>query len=350
MERRLDMTGFRRIVCAVMCLLFLAAAASAGAEQVSLKTVQKALDYVRKNQPAELDLGEVKMKPQELKKIRDAMPAGGVLHFTSKWGALTFTDRDEEINLNVLKGGVSRDALVSILEVVPTLKKLTCSKHYRMSNEVMVPLLTQYPQVEFVWHISLNGNHSLNSADTAYSTFNTPTEKHKLTSTNLENLQYAKGIKALDLGHNKITSLEFLRFFPDIEFLILGDNPIEDLTPLGELKHLQYLEMFSVKATDLSPLANCTELLDLNLTYCSGITDLSPLDGIQTLERCWLSHMSGITAEEEARFIEKHPTAECNFHGGDATGDGWRHHPRFKHYKTCLKSHQWVSFSEIKAE
>ena len=77
---------------------------------------------------------------------------------------------------------------------------------------------------------------------------------------------------------------------------------------------------------------------------------MTPLDGIQTLERCWLSHMSGITAEEEARFIEKHPTAECNFHGGDATGDGWRHHPRFKHYKRCLKSHQWISFSEIKTE
>ena len=344
------MTGLKRILSGVLCLLLLVSACAAGAEQVKLKTVEKALDYVKKNQPAELDLGEIKMKPQELKKIRDAMPEGAVLHFSSQWGALTFTDQDTEVDLNKLKNGVSKDALTGLLAVIPGLRKLTCSKHYRMTNDVIVPLMAQYPDVEFIWHISLNGNHSLNSADTAYSTFNTPTEKHKLTSANLESLQYAKGLKALDLGHNKITSLAFLRFFPDLEFLILGDNPIEDLTPLGELKHLQYLEMFSVKATDLSPLANCTELLDLNLTYCNGITDLSPLDGIQTLERCWLSHMSGITAEEEARFIEKHPTAECNFHGGDATGDGWRHHPRFKHYKGCLKSHQWISFSEIKAE
>ena len=342
------MTGTRKRICAALCaLVLLLAAGIAGAEQqVKLNTVQKALAYVDENHPTELDLGSVRMSPQELWSIRQRMPEGAVLHFSTQWGGVTITDRDQELNLNKTRKGVNGDTISKLIDLMPELKKVDVSEHRSIPLEVMGGLADKHPDIQFVFYIVLNRHHSLLSHHSAYSSFNEPTEPIKLTSKQLENLRYAPGIKALDLGHNKITSLEFLRYFPDIEFLILGDNQISDLEPLGSLKHLKYLEMFSVPVTDITPLGNCRELLDLNLSYCHGVTDLSPLDQVTSLERFWGNHMNGLTAEQKAHFIETHPQTETVFEGQHATSDGWRIHDRFQHYRWCLHHHVWIPFDQ----
>ena len=137
-------------------------------------------------------------------------------------------------------------------------------------------------------------------------------------------------------------------YFPDLELLILADNPIRDIEMIGTLKHLKYLEIFNTQISDLSPLANCTELLDLNLSYCSRVKDLSPLDSLPALERFWGVEMRGLSREEKARFTAAMPRTEVNFTAEDATAGGWREHPRYTHYVECLKNHQWISFDEIK--
>ena len=338
--------SWKRIYAFLAALALLAAASCAGAEQVKLGTVEKAVAYVKENQPAELDLGEVRMSPQEIWTIKQSMPENGVLHFTIQWGGTKITDRDTLVDLNKSKGGVSVEALSKLVEILPDVQKIDVSELRHLSNAEMPALVEKYPQVQFAWYIVLNRHHSLISDNTAYSSFNEPHEKVKLNSDQLEMLKYAPGLKALDLGHNKITSLDFLRYFPDIEFLILGDNQISDITILGTLKHLKYLEIFSVPITDISALAGCTELMDLNLCYNTEITDLSPLAGLTSLERFWGNHMTGLSAEEKAKFIADHPNVETVFDGKHATSDGWRLHERYSHYRTCLKRHVWVPFGQ----
>ena len=160
-------------------------------------------------------------------------------------------------------------------------------------------------------------------------------------------LKYVPGLKALDLGHSEVTSLDFLQYCPDLELLILGDNQgVTDLTPIGNLKHLQYLEMFMVGAEDISPLANCTELLDLNMSTCYKIKDLSPLDGLEKLERFWGNSMKGLSEEEKNRFIAAHPDTECMFEKTHATAGTWRKHERYDHYIWCLGVGIWIPFDE----
>jgi len=341
------MIKLRGMLSLFLCILILfPAVCAAGGEQVKLNTADKALAYIEQNHPSELDLGSVKMSPKDLWTIRQSMPENAVLHFSTQWGGTTISDTDVEVNLNNTKSGVSAETLTKLIELLPDVRKIDVSSHRQLSNDIMIPLVEKYPQVQFVWYVLLNRRHSLISDNSAYSSFNEPMEQAKLTSAQLETLKYVPGIKALDLGHNKITSLDFLLHFPDTEFLILGDNQIDNIEVLGTLKHLKYLEMFSVPITDISPLANCTELLDLNLSYCSGVTDLSPLFGLTSLERFWGVGMKGIPEEQKTQFIDSHPQTKVVFNGGHATSDGWRNHDRFQHYRWCLHAHIWIPFDQ----
>ena len=63
-------------------------------------------------------------------------------------------------------------------------------------------------------------------------------------------------MKALDLGHNKLTNLNFLNWMPGIEVLIVTPNrQLTDIGPIANCKNLVYLEAFNIPITDLSPLA-----------------------------------------------------------------------------------------------
>ena len=336
--------------CAVLAAVILCAAAAvpACAEEPNLKTVKGVLEYVAQNQPAELDLGEVRMKPAELLAIKAAMGENAVLHFTITWLGVRVSDTDTLLDMSKANGRPSVEDIGMMVQLLPDLQRVDLSKGFRLSSKNMITLIETYPDIQFDWLIILNEGHSLYSYDTAYSTFNDPQQNPvKLYSNQLDILKYAPGLKALDLGHNNLTSLDFLQYFPDLEFLILGDNlMIDDISMIGTLKHLKFLELFSVGVTDISPLANCTELIDLNLSYDTKLTDLSVLDGLTNLERFWGSHMTGMSEEAQAAFIAAHPDTEVKFNASHATSDGWRQHERYTHYIWCLKHHTWIPFDE----
>ena len=330
-----------------LLLLFLCCAA-AGADTISgNKSVKVILKYISDNHPTELTLEGVKLKPTELLQIKQALPEGAEFHFTTNWaGSVTFSDDVVELDLRPRKGQVLASDLEAIVLVCPNVKVIDNSNKSSPTNKDIIPLIEKYPDVQFEWRVDLGKGHHVSTKATAYSTFNHINSKKELTSKNLEMLKYCPRLKALDLGHNKIDSLDFLQYVPDLELLIIGQNLVSDITPIGQLKHLQYAELFLNSFSDITPLANCKELLDLNLT-ATNVNDLSALDEVTTLERLWVNSCKKLPQSAVDHFKQLHPNCEVDFklsHG--AMRDGWREHPRYKHYIWCLKKYRWIPFNE----
>lgn len=320
----------------------------------------KALAYVKKNRPQEVNLGSVRYKPSQLLAIQKAMAKNPTLIFTTTWGGVTFSNTSKKVDLRDIKTSVTKAELEAIIKVCPGVKCIDNTGKLAPSNDVMIPLMEKYPDIEFDWMIHIRGNHYIASNATAYSTFNQPSKGTKLTSKDLDVLKYCKNLKALDLGHNAVTSLSFLKYCPDMEFLILSENKITSVKPLKNLKHLKYLEIFTNQITDISPLEACTELLDLNI--CNNpILDLKPLEKITTLERLWANHCQvkegykvtqTLSDAQIKRFKKLHPSCQVDFTGPHPTCGTWRFlkkgykHPRYEHYLWCLRNGRWIPFSE----
>ncbi|MBQ9264616.1 MAG: leucine-rich repeat domain-containing protein [Clostridia bacterium] len=316
--------------------------ARAADQKPNLKKYSAALSYVKKEQPEELNLGSVTFSPAQLLSILNAMPDGGSLHFSTVWNNCAFTDASKSIDLRKISKTPARADLEAIAALCRQCKTINLCGDHAPSAQVTTALAAQYPDIRFAWNVRLGRTrYQLSSLASAYSTYrknypDTVTEK------DMEALKYCPDMKALDVGHNEIKKLNFLHHVPDLEMLILADNPIKDITPLGGLEHLQYLELFSTQVTDLTPLANCKELLDLNIAYTS-ITSLKPLDDLPNLERLWAIHCNKLPKAEINRFKATHPNCQVNF-GGSAWQ--WRDHPRYTHYRWCLKHGRWIPFDQ----
>ena len=262
------------------------------------------------------------------------------------WSNVPYSEGTEELDLRELKGAVKKEDLEALVALCPNLRLVDNSAKRYPTNSEMIELIEKYPQVHFDWIVSFGKGHYCATNATTFSTMNPPSSGKELTSAKLELLKYIPNLKALDLGHNDVTTLDFLKYVPDLELLIIGQNHVKDITPIGELKHRKYAELFTNPFTDLSPLANCKELLDLNITNCQT-PDLSPLDGIDTLERLWANMIRHLTDEEKERFKQVHPDCQVDFQPSHAaTVDGWRKHIRYRHYIWCFKNHQWVPFDQ----
>ena len=337
-----------KMIAAMLLMILCVSFAAAQAETVSFAGLNEALKYLKKNQPENLTIEDGKFKPSELIKVKNALPEGAEFHFTVKWSNVSYSDETEELDLRQMKGAVKKEDLEALVALCPNLKAVDNSaKRYPTNNE-MIELIEKYPQVHFDWIVSFGKGHYCATNATTFSTMNPPSSGKELTSAKLELLKYIPNLKALDLGHNDVTTLDFLKYVPDLELLIIGQNHVKDITPIGELKHLQYAELFLNSFEDLSPLANCTELLDLNLTATS-ITDLSALDNVTTLERLVVNMCKYLPQEAVDHFKELHPACEVDYkpsHSATNTEKPWRKHPRYKHYIWCLKHGTWIPFSE----
>lgn len=327
-------------------LLLCCIASAAFGVEMNGNSKKEIIQYTKLNHPKEISLTGVKMTPADLLEIKSSLPEGTDFHFSTKWESVEFTDTAEELDLRPKKSSAKASDLDALVQLCPNLRLIDNTANTSISNKEMIPLIEKYPDVQFEWIVHLGKGHALSTKATAFSTFLKIGSDKKLSSTSLELLKYCPRLKALDLGHNKFKSLDFLKYVPDLELLIIGDNYVSDLTPVGGLKHLQYAELFLNKYTDISPLANCTELLDLNLT-ANDITDLSALDNVKTIERLWINMCRELPQEAVDHFIGLHPNCEVDYkpsHG--ATVDGWRDHPRYKHFIWCLKNRQWIPFNE----
>ena len=330
------------LLALILCLAVLSV--SAGEEIPSFRRLKDALSWIEENQPASLDLGETKFGPTELLSIRSALPEGAVFSFQAEFRGARYNPETESFNANGAKKQISRDELLALLELMPNLQEMDVSGHRELSNKIMPDIADAYPQIRFSWLIQLPYSHSLVSTFTAYSTMNHLDSKH-FTESSLDILKYAPDMRALDMGHNDIRDVSFLRYMPDLELLILADNEIEDLTPMGELTQLRYCEIFMNRFSDLSPLSNCTELLDLNIVR-TNVTSLDGLEGCTKLERLWTPQRKQLDEASIERFMASHPNCQIAYGTGDATGQGWRDHWRYKHYVACFKTHVWIPFEE----
>lgn len=341
------MKFIKKIFIAIaLVLLFISIYSFVQAEVVSFDSVNAALKYVKKNKPNNLVLENVSFKPTQLLKIRKAMSESSEFHFTSTWGELTFSDDAESLDLTVREAGTTIKELEAIVKLCPNLKYVDNSHKYFPSNNEMFSIMKKYPDIHFDWQVKLGSAYHVSTKATTFSTMNHIDASTKLRSKDLELLKYCPNLKALDLGHNNVTSLDFLQYTPNLELLIIADNKVTDITPVGKLKHLQYLEIFKNHITDLSPLAECTELLDLNITWVDA-TDLTPLDNLPNLQRLWGNMLRKMPEEEIKRYVDSHPNVSVDFQlSHAATVDGWREHERYEHYIWCFKRHTWIPFDE----
>lgn len=338
----------RWIVCAALAALLCTLSLSALADGVTLPNYYgDAIKYIQSHTVTDCQILNGHMSPGELLKIRAALPSDAKLTFVNTWNKVKFTDDTESLNFQKCEKNISKTELEQLIELLPNLKSVDTTTLKKPTNEVMIEIIEKYPDIHFDWNVHLAGEHYCPSNATAYSTFNYTDAGRRLKDEDLELLQYIPGLKALDLGHNAFHNLDFLRFFPDLEFLIITNNShLTDISALGELKHLKYLELYYTDVTVISPLANCTELIDLNIS-CTKIKDFSPLDEITTLNRFYANNIKKLPQEQEEHFIALHPDCEVNFHGDSAICGTWRNHPRYYHFRWCLKHNQWYSFDEL---
>ena len=341
------MRNTKRIcIAAIIMILLISTLSFAQAECKTFTNVNSAIKYIKKNKPASLTLENISFKPTQLLKIRKAMPEGSEFHFTSTWGELTFSDDAESLDLTVRENGTNIKELTALVQICPNLQYVDNSHKYFPSNNEMFSLMKKYPDIHFDWQVKLGSSYHVSTKATTFSTMNHINASTKLRSKDMELLKYCPNLKALDLGHNNITTLDFLQYVPDLELLIIADNKVTDISPISQLKHLQYLEIFKNHITDLSPLAECTALMDLNLTWVDA-TALSPLDNLPNLQRLWGNMLRKMPEEEIKRYVDSHPNVSVDFQlSHAATVDGWREHERYEHYIWCFKRHTWIPFDE----
>ncbi len=223
------------------------------------------------------------------------------------------------------------DGLVRFLDKHPQLTKVDMYAT-TLKAEDADHLAVRYPDIAFGWTLHLVDEHVIRTDATAYAiNHNNRSKEH--TSEDFRNLQYCTNLKALDLGHNKITDISFLNNLQDLKVLIITCNKITDISPLANLKQLEYLELFKNQIADMSPLAGLSNLLDLNICH-NKTDDLTPLYSLKGLERLWIYNSNNYSADDplpEGRVQAlQGALPDCYIDSTHySTLGGWRTHPRY---------------------
>lgn len=235
-------------------------------------------------------------------------------------------------------------ALSALIEQMPDLQEVLMFDS-AMAREDMEWLFDTYPHIFFGWTIRFSV-HTLRTDATAFSTLHAsalpkPDTHHKTKDVSI--LRLCKRLKALDLGHNKLTDLSFLSGLTDLRLLIISPNyGITDFTPLASLTQLEYLEAFSTDVKDVSPLSGLVNLRDLNLACSDQLKDLSPLYELPNLERFWCGR-GKIPQEQQRLMEEKHPQCQFDWKSQPTLG-GWREHPHYDVLHAMFKGTEYIPF------
>ena len=272
--------------------------------------------------------GKSNLTLTDVKALQDA--AGeAVVHYTFDFFGITVSTTDEEVMVKNKKiGDDNQDAVRQALAVMENCRRFvldTC----RLSDEVLAQIREEFRgQTKLVWRVWFGDNgSSLTDAEVVRAVYG-------LVDDNCHDLVYCEDTRYLDIGHNEhLDACDFIAGMPNLEVAILSGSPIKSIEPFSACTKLKFLELANcIYFTDLSPLANCKELEMLNLSYAK-ISDLSALDELP------LTHMTFIhnktSAEEEARFEEKHPDCWTVWQNGNQPyGVGWRYLDKSNEDKT----------------
>ena len=222
------------------------------------------------------------------------------------------------------------DALMRVLDQLPNLEQVDMYET-DLSPADMDRLAARYPGIFFGWTIHIH-EHTIRTDATAFSTLhNNRSPQHS--SLDFEPIKYCRRLKALDLGHNAITSIDFIRDLTELRVLILAINRLEDISVLRNLPHLEYVELFKNKIRDISPLAGMKQVLDLNICF-NYIKDYSPLMGLSTLRRLWIYNSNNYSASDPipkevvTQLKSAFPHCQIDYTHYSTLG-GWREHPRY---------------------
>lgn len=204
-----------------------------------------------------------------------------------------------------------------------------------LSNEQMDILLEKFPDIKFIWKINLGGYWTIRTDAVAFSTLKDGTITYRLTNEDVKVLKYCTDMRALDLGHNKVTDISFLQNMPELRILILVDDwagetsehYISDLSMLKYTPKLKYLEFFVGDVSDISFLEYTKELVDLNISY-NPISDVSYLLNLPKIERLYIEH-TDLTEEDYNLLKETYPDAYIVYYGEGSIDQGWREHERY---------------------
>lgn len=328
------------IILALLAALPLAAFAEAPVDMTRYNDVKA---YIEEQQPLALDLGETKFSIKQLRQLQELMPEGSTFDFTVWFCQSWISSQSDTLDLDNSKKQVTEKELTWLVAHMPNLKKVNTFNHRELSNDIIIPLMEQYPDIEFGWMVRIHSSYVIRSDATAFSTNKHVGSGPYLTEKHMELLKYVPGLRAIDIGHNKVKDISWLRYFPNVNILILADNDIQDITPLADLHELEYLEIFMNDITDVSPLAGLTNLRDLNLCRNKLTdTDLSVLDDLE-LERFWCTQ-SGVSKEARERFIAANPETYCNFTVGSCTDDGWRDSYKYDQFRVMFRNRVWAPF------
>ena len=225
--------------------------------------------------------------------------------------------------------GVPVSDTAELYETLPHLTALTALDmcNCGLSNEEMGKLCADFPGIRFVWIVQLGKKWSLRTDAKYFSTKHSPQKqfaRFRLTTEDIQALQYCTELEALDLGHHSISDISVLAGLKKLRILILADNRISDITPLASLERLEYAELFLCRISDVSPLAGHPALKHLNVAH-NRIKDLSPLYSNTGLERLWAAS-NGLSRDEKAAMRAALPDCACEFDEYESTGAGWREH------------------------
>ena len=276
------------------------------------------LTYVNLN--TESGLGT--LSKEGVKLLMEAAPNVVFDYAFDFFGETLSTAQEEVVLTNVKIGDENEGEIRLALDLLGNCQRFVLD-NCRMSDEVMEQLRNDYrDRTKVVWRVWFGGGSCLTDVEVIRCTYD-------LVDDNCHDLVYCEDVRFVDFGHNEwLDGCDFISGMVNLEYCILSGAPIKSLEPFANCKKLKFLEIaFCEYIDDLSPLANCESLEKLNISNTHAL-DLSPLDDLNLTHFCARLNPSGksrISAEEQARFLEKHPDCWSSFSGAQPYGVGWRY-------------------------
>ncbi len=282
-----------------------------------------------------------------MKIIRETNPDVTIQCSTSLYGA-PIDSHTETLVLNDIRLQ-NTDILCRAIEVFPRLTTIEMCR-CGLSDEVMENLRESYPTINFVWIVNFL-HYSIRTDVQVFSTlaidYSRPGDSESFSPL----FRYCTELRALDLGHMRITDISEIRNLKKLHTLILADNYISDISPLSDLKELNYVELFQNDISDFSPLLSLPHLQDLNICYNPHLQNPIIFTQCKTLQRLYCSHC-GISRENRIAMQQGLP-ADCEFNwtAANCVYDGWRNNEKNtvirNAFRTWRKVKEYPSWDNI---
>ncbi len=288
---------------------------SAVAEKLAMLPSLATVELMKEDDTSALETADVKA-------LMEAAPEV-VFHYTFDFFGTTLSTADEEVEIKNQNIGDDNEAQVRLaLDLLPNCKRFVLD-NCKLSNEVMAQIRDDYrDRTKVVWRVWFGKGSCLTDVELLRAVGD-------LFDSNCSDLYYCEDVIAMDLGHNEYLNEDsFIAGMVNLEYCIISGSPIKTLEPFANCKKLKFLEIaFCGYIEDLTPLAQCESLEMLNISD-TKVTDLSPLDDLPMTHLCAKRNATGvsrISAEEQARFQEKHPDCWSTYTGTQPYGPGWRY-------------------------